>query len=65
MTDVVCEMSFDELSEASGGVIPDGYCYTNGANGWGLYAGDGCGGGPTNAEVYKAFFDAFHKAAGR
>jgi bacteriocin-like protein len=45
-----CELSFDELDEVSGGIIPDGYCLAKGPGGEGLYpkSTPPCNAGPSN-----------------
>jgi len=56
-----------ELDLVRGAADPNYHFCWDGPAGTGTYPNNvGCGGGGlTNAEVYKAFFDAFHKAAGR
>jgi hypothetical protein len=65
-TNEVCELDIDQLDSFSGGMDPNYKFCWNGPAGTGTYPNyvDCGGGGKTNAEVYKAFFDAFHKAGG-
>jgi hypothetical protein len=71
MNNVIGELSLDDLNEVSGGGVPDGYCYTDGPGGWGLYAGKGCdqppppppppppNGGVSSGAGLKGFFQQF------
>lgn len=57
------ELNDAELDSVSGGIDGYHFCW-DGPAGNGLYPSYiGCA-GPTNAEVYKAFFDGFHRGGG-
>jgi len=62
-------LSIEDLNAAVGGMDPNyHFCWsTDAGGGAGLYPNYvGCSGpGPTNAEVYHAFFDGFHAGGGR
>ncbi len=67
MTSQTSMLSDAELDLVSGGADPNyHFCWsTDAGGGAGLYPTSvGCGGGLTNAEVYKAFFDGFKHGGG-